>query len=101
MSLGFEQEIILNTLPQPPSWVRFPTVEKVEWANRLCNHVWGLVNQYAQELVPKLLEPAIQRHVADFKFQEVVLGNVPIRVDGVQVFDQENRNKVVMDIDVS
>ncbi|RZB40137.1 extended synaptotagmin-2, partial [Asbolus verrucosus] len=101
MALGFEKEILLNGLPELPSWVNFPDIEKVEWLNKVFKLFWERINLYIHDLIPKILEPAIQSFVEDFKFDKVILGNVPLRIDGVKVYEQDSTNKIVMDVDIS
>lgn len=76
VALGHENDIILNAVAQLPQWVKFSEVERVEWLNRMFKQIWQQVNEYTQDLVPKILEPSIQGYVSDFKFTRVVLGNV-------------------------
>ncbi|XP_044268248.1 extended synaptotagmin-2-like [Tribolium madens] len=102
IALGYEKDVVLETFQNElPAWIKFPEIEKVEWLNNVFKLIWQQINEYTHDLVPKILEPAIQSYVSDFKFNKVILGNVPLRVDGVKVYDQEDKRKIVMDLNIS
>lgn len=84
----------------------FPDVERCEWVNKILHQVWPNANSYAKDLVKDVIEPNVAQALAayklnGFKFDRLILGNIPPRIGGVKVYDKHvDRNEIVMDLDL-
>ncbi|ODN05770.1 Extended synaptotagmin-2 [Orchesella cincta] len=106
---GDEREIILARLGDNlPSWVIFPDVERAEWLNMIIKQLWPRINHYVYDLVVQSIEPGLRDTLANsykmgsFRFEKVILGDTPVRVRGVKVYDEKktDRNEIIMDMEV-
>lgn len=106
--------------------VYFPDVERCEWVNKvtcpafvcliyfklehylqILQQVWPNANHFAKELVRDVVEPNVAKALAGyklngFKFDRIILGQVPPRIGGIKVYDKNvARNEIIMDLDLS
>ncbi|KAK7792686.1 hypothetical protein R5R35_007285 [Gryllus longicercus] len=101
-----EREVILARVGDLPSWVYFPDVERVEWINRILRQLWPNVNHYARTLLKNSIEPGVRDSLAQYKlqgfrFEKMVLGNIPMRIGGVKVYDLDlHRKEIMLDMDL-
>ncbi|XP_059474297.1 extended synaptotagmin-2 [Neocloeon triangulifer] len=101
-----ERDVIMARVKDLPSWVFFPDVERAEWMNKIFKLIWPNVNSYARDLIKNTIEPVLQEallpyKLGDFKFERIVLGNIPPRIGGIKVYDQNvSRSEIIMDIDL-
>lgn len=81
-------------------------MERCEWVNKILHQVWPNANDYAKDLVKEVIEPNVAAALAayklnGFKFDRLILGNIPPRIGGVKVYDKHvDRNEIVMDLDL-
>lgn len=65
-----------------------------------------MANDYAKDLVKNVIEPNIAQALTayklnGFKFDRLILGNIPPRIGGVKVYDRNvSRNEIIMDLDL-
>jgi len=106
---GDEREIILARLGDSlPSWVTFPDVERAEWLNQILKQLWPRINNFTYDLVVNTIEPVLrdtlntQYKLGSFRFEKIILGDMPLRVRGVKVYDEKrtDRNEIIMDLEV-
>ncbi|CAG7726678.1 unnamed protein product [Allacma fusca] len=106
---GDEREIVLARLGDNlPSWVIFPDVERAEWLNQILKQLWPKINNYTFELVREVIEPPLRDALAtsykmgSFRFEKIILGDNPVRVRGVKVYDEKktDRSEIIMDLDI-
>lgn len=95
-----EKESIYEHFKDLPEWVRFPDKEKAEWLNNIFKQIWPKVNHYARELVSGPIEQSLRASIKGFKFDRIVLGNIPFRLGGVVVHEPTSREQIVMDVDL-
>lgn len=95
-----EKESIYAHFNDLPEWVRFPDKEKAEWLNNIFKQIWPKVNHYARDLISGPIEQSLKGSIKGFKFERIVLGNVPFRLGGVVVHEPTSRDQIVMDIDL-
>lgn len=68
--------------------------------------LWPNANQFAKELVKDVIEPSVAQALAayklsGFKFDRIILGNIPPRIGGIKVYDKNTtRNEIIMDMDL-
>lgn len=70
--------------------------------------LWPRINHYVYELVVQSIEPGLRDTLANsykmgsFRFEKVILGDTPLRVRGVKVYDEKrtDRNEIIMDMEV-
>lgn len=68
--------------------------------------MWPNANQFAKELVKDVIEPSVAQALAayklsGFKFDRIILGNIPPRIGGIKVYDKNTtRNEIIMDMDL-
>lgn len=70
--------------------------------------LWPRINHYVYDLVVQSIEPGLRDTLStsykmgSFKFEKVILGDTPIRVRGVKVYDERktDRNEIIMDMEV-
>lgn len=106
-AISSERDVILAKITDLPAWVYFPDVERCEWVNKILHQVWPNANHFAKELVRDSIEPNVAKALAGyklngFKFDRIILGQVPPRIGGIKVYDKNvSRNEIIMDIDLS
>ncbi|XP_016838041.1 extended synaptotagmin-1 isoform X2 [Nasonia vitripennis] len=111
-ALSKEKIIIENRIDDLPTWVYFPDYDRAEWLNGILYKVWPSVNHYARDLLKNTVQATISERLADyqkkipglgqeFKFERLVLGRIPPKINGVKVYDKHtSRNEVVFDMDI-
>lgn len=68
--------------------------------------LWPNANQFAKELVKDVIEPSVAQalsayKLSGFKFDRIILGNIPPRIGGIKVYDKNTtRNEIIMDMDL-
>lgn len=102
----FEKETVLDQLRDLPAWVHFPDTERVEWINKVINQLWPYITEYARHFIKQIVEPQLVSHLPKplkhFKFDEIDIGSIPLRVGGIKVYtDNVGRDRIVMDMDMS
>jgi len=101
-----ERATVLATVEDLPSWVFFPDTERAEWLNKMLHRLWPHVNMYAQDLIRTVIEPKIQETMEQmglpsFRFEKMVLGDIPPRIGGVKFYkDHVSRDEMVMDLEI-
>lgn len=84
----------------------FPDVERCEWLNKILKQVWPNANHFAKSLIKDKIEPNVTKALSSFKlngfkFERMILGDIPPRIGGVKVYDKNtSRNEIIMDIDL-
>ncbi|XP_004381497.1 extended synaptotagmin-3 [Trichechus manatus latirostris] len=87
-----------------PTWIHFPDVERVEWANKIISHTWPYLsmimeNKFREKLEPKIREKSI--HLRTFTFTKLYFGQKCPRVNGVKAHTNKcNRRQVVLDLQI-
>ncbi|KAM8980054.1 extended synaptotagmin-1 [Sarcophilus harrisii] len=87
-----------------PAWVNFPDVEKVEWLNKIVAQAWPFLGQYMEKLLAETVAPAVRAsntHLQTFTFTRVELGEKPLRILGVKVHTGQNKQQILLDLNVS
>ncbi|XP_065164196.1 extended synaptotagmin-2 isoform X3 [Atheta coriaria] len=101
-----EKEVILARINDLPAWVFFPDIERTEWLNRIIKQCWPNVNSYVKALITQSIEPALRKSLEGyklngFKFERIILGDIPFRIGGVKVYEKHiARNEIIMDLDI-
>lgn len=78
--------------------------ERAEWINSILHQLWPNVGHYTRKIIAETVEPAVKSALdgyglAGFKFEKVVLGQIPPRVTGIKVYDKNvGRNEIIMDL---
>jgi len=89
-----------------PSWVFFPDKERAEWINSIIQQLWPNVGHYTRKVIAESVEPAVKGALegyglSGFRFDKVVLGQVPPRITGIKVYDKNtSRKEIIMDLDL-
>ncbi|CAH0557884.1 unnamed protein product [Brassicogethes aeneus] len=97
---------ILATINDLPQWVFFPEFERTDWLNKITHQLWPYVNHYAKDLLTGFEDTLKQTldgyQLKGFKFERIVLGSQPFRIEGVKVFPNgAKRDEIYMDLNVS
>lgn len=84
--------------------VTFPDMERVEWLNETIRRLWPYANQYIHDICKVTLEPKISKalkeyNLTDFCFKKIILGDTPVRLSGVKVYDDTSRHEIILDVD--
>ena len=80
--------------------------ERAEWINSIMQQLWPNVGHYTRKVIAESVEPAVKAALdgygfGNFKFEKVVLGQIPPRITGIKVYDKNtNRNEIIMDLDL-
>ncbi|XP_074082506.1 extended synaptotagmin-1 [Macrotis lagotis] len=106
--LDNEEKLTAETLylshRELPAWVSFPDVEKVEWLNKIVAQAWPFLGQYMEKLLAETVAPAVRasnNHLQTFTFTRVELGEKPLRILGVKVHTGQNKQQILLDLNVS
>lgn len=89
-----------------PSWVFFPDKERAEWINSILQQLWPNVGHYTRKIMTESVEPAVKSALegyglGGFRFEKVVLGQIPPRITGIKVYDKNvSRDEIIMDMDL-
>ena len=97
-----------------PTWVTFPDVERAEWVNVILRKVWPKFEEITNQVAKLLVEPKVNEilkrlsikglnleTLSGFKIKQVVLGNIPARVQGIKVYERNvARDELVVDVEV-
>ncbi|CAF4880212.1 unnamed protein product, partial [Rotaria sp. Silwood2] len=79
-------------------------MERAEWINRIIKQAWPYANRYLdQAIIRDVLVPLVREAsstLADFSFQKLDLGEIPPRIEGVKVYTDNVRDRIMMDIEV-
>ncbi|XP_017782966.1 PREDICTED: extended synaptotagmin-2 isoform X2 [Nicrophorus vespilloides] len=106
VAMSNEKTVIQARLNDLPAWVFFPDIERTEWLNRIIKQCWPNVNSYAKHLIMSSIQPALRTSLEKyklngFKFERIILGEIPFRIGGVKVYDKNiSRNEIIMDLDI-
>uniref|UniRef100_A0AAY4A302 Extended synaptotagmin-like protein 2b n=1 Tax=Denticeps clupeoides TaxID=299321 RepID=A0AAY4A302_9TELE len=88
-----------------PPWVHFPDVERVEWLNKTVKQMWPYICQFVDKLFRETIEPAVKGanpHLSTFCFTKVDMGDKPLRVNGVKVYNENvDKRQIIMDLQIS
>lgn len=74
---------------------------------QILHQVWPNANHFAKDLVQNVIEPNVAKALSGyklngFKFDRIILGQVPPRIGGIKVYDKNvARNEIIMDLDLS
>ncbi|TRY78396.1 hypothetical protein TCAL_08980 [Tigriopus californicus] len=80
--------------------------ERAEWINSIIHQLWPNVGHYTRKLISESIEPSVRQALegygfSGFKFERVVLGQIPPRITGIKVYYKNvNRNEIIMDMDL-
>ena len=107
-ALTNEKEMIESRIcvEDMPSWVFFPDKERAEWVNAIIHQLWPNVGHYTRKLISESIEPAVKAALdgyglKGFRFERVVLGQIPPRITGIKVYEKNvSRNEIIMDMDL-
>ena len=97
-----------------PTWVTFPDVERAEWVNLVLRKVWPKFEEITNQVAKLLVEPKVNEilkrlsikglnleTLSGFKIKQVVLGNIPARVQGIKVYERNvARDELVVDVEL-
>jgi len=89
-----------------PTWVFFPDKERAEWMNSITKQLWPNVGHYTRKIIVESVEPAVKSALegyglSGFRFERVVLGQIPPRITGIKVYDKNvSRKEIIMDADI-
>ena len=78
--------------------------ERAEWINSILKQLWPNVGHYTRKVIAESVEPAVKAALDNygltgFKFEKVVLGQIPPRVTGIKVYDKNvGRNEIILDL---
>ncbi|CAB0034746.1 unnamed protein product [Trichogramma brassicae] len=104
--------IIENRIDELPTWVYFPDYDRAEWLNGILYKAWPSINHFGRDLCKTIIQDAIAERLVDyqkkipglgkdFRFDRIVLGRIPPKINGVKVYDKHtSRNEIVLDMDV-
>ncbi|KAL7303855.1 hypothetical protein TKK_0003977 [Trichogramma kaykai] len=104
--------IIENRIDDLPTWVYFPDYDRAEWLNGILYKAWPSINHFGRDLCKTIIQDAIAERLLDyqkkipglgkdFRFDRIVLGRIPPKINGVKVYDKHtSRNEIVLDMDV-
>ncbi|MCL7043021.1 hypothetical protein MKW94_001272 [Papaver nudicaule] len=85
-----------------PGWISFPVYEQVKWLNKQLSYVWPFIGNSAAMAILQSVEPLLKQYlptgITSIKFNELWLGNVAPRIDGVRVQNLK-KGQITMDID--
>ncbi|TRY78388.1 hypothetical protein TCAL_07186 [Tigriopus californicus] len=100
-----EEHALRARLKEFPSWFNFPDVERVEWINEMAKIFWPHISDYGDRILRLQVEPvareALEKYrLWGFKFRQIQFGRMPPRITGVKVYNTNNREEVIMDLDV-
>ena len=74
--------------------------------NSITKQLWPNVGHYTRKIIVESVEPAIKSALegyglSGFRFERVVLGQIPPRITGIKVYDKNvSRKEIIMDADV-
>ncbi|XP_013788648.1 extended synaptotagmin-3-like, partial [Limulus polyphemus] len=100
-----EKAAVLARLEDLPSWVYFPDVERAEWINKILHKMWPYIGHYVEDLLRTKVEPSVREslpsYLRSFRFEKIVLGDMPPRVGGVKVYEENvGRDEIIMDLEI-
>ncbi|XP_013789518.1 extended synaptotagmin-3-like, partial [Limulus polyphemus] len=100
-----EKSAVLARLEDLPTWVFFPDTERVEWINKIVHQLWPYIGNLVEDLFRDDVEPAIQAslpaYLQSFKFDKLILGDMPPRVGGVKIYNENvARDEIVLDVEM-
>ena len=85
-------------------FINFFSQERAEWINSILQQLWPNVGHYTRKIIAETVEPAVKAALdgyglAGFKFEKVVLGQIPPRVTGIKVYDKNvGRDEIILDL---
>ena len=68
--------------------------------------MWPNAGHFVRKVLSEIIEPEIQKMLEqygfiDFRFERIVLGQIPPRITGIKVYDKKSsRNQILLDLDV-
>ncbi|XP_022240737.1 extended synaptotagmin-2-like isoform X3 [Limulus polyphemus] len=100
-----EKGAILARLEDLPPWVFFPDMEQVEWLNTIIQQLWPYIGHFVEGVLREKVEPAIRANLPtnlqSFKFEKVILGDMPFRIGGVRVYHENTaEDEIIMDVEI-
>ncbi|CAA6671847.1 unnamed protein product [Spirodela intermedia] len=88
-----------------PEWISFPVYEQVKWLNKLLSKMWPFIAEAATVVVKESVEPILEEYrppgISSLKFSKFFLGNVPPKIEVMQVSVSKafKKGQITMDID--
>lgn len=86
-----------------PTWLSYTKTEKVEWLNKALSQMWPFYDKAVCDAIKESVEPVIQSVkppiFKDIRFSRLKFGDVPFRVEGVEIVDR-TESEIVLDIDI-
>ncbi|XP_022257901.1 extended synaptotagmin-2-like, partial [Limulus polyphemus] len=100
-----EKGVVSAKFGDLPTWVYFPDTERAEWLNKIIRQMWPYVGHYVQSLFREKVEPAVRANLPpnlqSFKFEKIVLGDMPPRIGGIKVYHENvARDEIIMDVEI-
>jgi hypothetical protein len=92
-----------------PSWVLFPSVDRVEWLNTMLAKLWPHLGRLVQDLAKERVQAEINQllnflglqKISNFRVRHLWLVGQPLRLGGVRVYEQKTAlDEIVMDVDL-
>ena len=74
--------------------------------NSITKQLWPNVGHYTRKIIVESVEPAVKSALegyglSGFRFERVVLGQIPPRITGIKVYDKNvSRKEIIMDADI-
>ncbi|XP_042885002.1 extended synaptotagmin-2-like isoform X2 [Penaeus japonicus] len=95
---------ITDSVPGDELKVTFPTMESMEWFNIILRQLWPNSQHYVNHLCKTTIEPVLRSaleeyRLTSFSFDEVDLGQIPPRLNGIKVYDEPSLREIVVDVD--
>lgn len=84
-----------------PSWISFPTFERVKWLNKQLEKIWPSVALAASKLIETIVEPMLVTYCPPgfkMKFAKLFLGNVAPQIEGIRI-QTIQKGQLIMDLD--
>lgn len=100
-----DEQTAVAILPELPSWVNFPDVERAEWINKILHQMWPFVGKVVDKLLRDSVEPVLRSKVPStlngIHFDTIRIGDLPPRIGGIKVHtDNLKRSEIMLDVDI-
>eukprot|EP00210_Caulerpa_lentillifera_P002283 g2193.t1 len=93
---------LTSLLKEFPSWLSYTKKERVEWFNKILTQMWPFYDKAVCDAIKESIEPVMKSMkppiFKDIKFGTLRFGEVPFRVEGVEV--EESPSELIIDLDL-